>query len=115
MDKGLLTHLERYIRLESIDKLSVATTFIIVAGVLFALGTSAIFFISTGLVQALSIVVGNEALGYFIVGGLLVVVMVVFYMNRKRWVEDKVVRSISRSILDSQIMDTEKGGSDEED
>jgi len=114
MNKGLLTHLERYIRLESIDKLSVATTFLIVAGVLFALGTSAIFFISTGLVQTLSIMIGNEALGYFIVGGILILIMIIFYINRKSWVEDRVVRSLSRSILDSQLMEAEKGGDDDE-
>ena len=113
MDKGILTNLERYIRLESVDKLTVATTFLIVAGVMFALGTSAVFFISTGLVQTLSVMIGNEALSYYVVGGLLIVIMIVFYLKRKSWVEDKVVRNISRSILDSQIMEPEKGGTEE--
>lgn len=98
----LLVHLEQYLKLEAIDKLSVTTTIIIVAGVIIALSTSAVFFLSTGLVKSLSSVIGNEALAHYIVGGILVLIIVVFYMNRKKWVEDRVVRNISHDILSAE-------------
>lgn len=100
----LLVQLERYLRLETVDKLTVVTTFLIVAGVIFALGTSAIFFLSTALVEAISLMIGNSALAYLIVGGVLVLAIWVFWINRKSWVEDKVVRSLSESILNEPMI-----------
>lgn len=99
INSKILVQLEHYLRLETIDKLSVATSFLIVAGVVFALGTSAIFFLSTALVEAISLMVGNAALAYLIVGLFLLLLIVVFLMNKKKWVEDKVVRNISESVL----------------
>lgn len=103
----LLVQLERYLRLETVDKLTVVTTFLIVAGVIFALGTSAIFFLSTALVEAISLMIGNSALAYLIVGGVLVLAIWVFWINRKSWVEDKVVRSLSESILNEPMITVE--------
>lgn len=91
--------LRHFLKLEAIDKLTIVTTYLIVIAVVFALATSAIFFLSTGLVKSLSAVIGDEALAYYIVGGVLVLCIIVFYMNRKAWVETPVVRSISSSIL----------------
>lgn len=100
----LLVQLEQYLRLETIDKLSVVTTFVIVAGVVFALSTSAIFFLSTALVEAISQLVGNAPLAYLLVGLFLVLLIVIFLMNKKKWVEDKVVQSMSKSILSESMI-----------
>ena len=91
--------LVQYLKLEAIDKLSVATTFLILGGVIFALATSAIFFLSTGLVKSLSGVIGSEAGAYYVVGGLLAVVILIIYINRKAWIERPVIRNISQSML----------------
>ncbi len=95
----LLVQFERYLRLATIEKLSVVTTFLVVALVVFALGTSAIFFLSTAMVEAISIMIGNSALAYLIVGVCLLLMIWVFLANRKAWVEDRIVRSMSESIL----------------
>ncbi len=97
--RGVLTLLVQYLKLEAIDKLSVATTFLILGGVIFALATSAIFFLSTGLVKSLSGVIGSEAGAYYVVGGLLAVVILIIYFNRKAWIERPVIRNISQSML----------------
>ncbi|MBR2154436.1 MAG: hypothetical protein IJ901_07470 [Bacteroidaceae bacterium] len=97
--RGVLTLLVQYLKLEAIDKLSVATTFLILGGVIFALATSAIFFLSTGLVKSLSGVIGSEAGAYYVVGGLLAVVILIIYINRKAWIERPVIRNISQSML----------------
>lgn len=95
----LFAQLERYIRLETIDKLSVVTTYMIVALVVFALGTSAVFFLSNALVEALTLVVGNRAVSYLIVGVVLLLVIWVFLANKKAWVENCIVRSLSETVL----------------
>ena len=95
----LLVQLEKYLRLETIDKLSVATTFLVVALVVFALGTSAVFFLSNALVEALTLVVGNRAVSYLIVGVVLLLVIWVFLANKKAWVENRIVRSLSETVL----------------
>lgn len=99
----LLVQLEKYLRLETIDKLSVATTFLVVALVVFALGTSAIFFLSTAMVEAISLMIGNSALAYLIVGVFLLLLIWIFLANKKKWVEDKIVRSMSESILNEPM------------
>lgn len=97
--------LRHFLKLEAIDKLTIVTTYLIVIAVIFALATSAIFFLSTGLVKSISAAIGDEALAYYIVGGVLVLCIVVFYMNRKAWVETPVVKSISSSILNKDAID----------
>lgn len=105
---GVLSLLLRYARLEAIDKLSVATSFLIVFGVIFVLAVSAIFFLSTGVVKTLSEYIGSEATANYVVGGILVLLIVVFYCNRRRWVEEPVVRSISASVLAHQTLREEE-------
>ena len=97
--RGVLTLLVQYLKLEAIDKLSVATTFLILGGIIFALATSAIFFSSTGLVKSLSGLIGSEAGAYYVVGGLLALLILVIYVNRKAWIEQPVIRNISQSML----------------
>lgn len=121
VNNKLLIQLERYLRLETVDKLTVVTSFLIVAGVVFALGTSAIFFLSNALVEMLSLIVGNSALAYLIVGVILLLMIWIFLANRKAWVENKIVRSLSESVLNEPMIsgdvqdidievETEKGG-----
>lgn len=111
---GILSLLLKCARLEAIDKLSVATSFLIVFGVIFVLAVSAIFFLSTGAVKTLSEYVGSEATANYIVGGVLVLLIIIFYCNRKRWVEGPVVRSISASVLAHSQTINEEGLDDEE-
>lgn len=120
----LFAQLEQFVRLETVDKLSVVTTSLIVAGVVFALGTSAVFFLSTAAVEGLSLLVGNKALAYLLVGVVLLLIIWLFLANKKKWVEDRVVRNISESILSEPMVvgdeedleemyeGTEKGGSE---
>jgi len=110
-DKELLHLLGRYLKLEAAEKLSIATTFLVVALVIFALGTSAIFFLCSGLVHSLSELVGSEATANYIVGGVLVLLIILFYAFRVRLVENKVVASISASILRAE---TRSGATDED-
>ena len=103
----ILTLFKQYMKLEAIDKLSVATTFMIAGGVILALAISAVYFLSMGLVKNISAWIGSEAGAYYLMGGVLVLLIIIFYINRKAWVENPVVRSISRSLLKEEDDDEE--------
>lgn len=114
-ERELLGLLSRYLKLEAVDKLSVATTFVVVALVVFALGTCALFFLSAGLVKSISALVGDEALANYIVGGSLLLVIVLFYAFRVRLVENRVVAAISASILRAETEEGNENMEDDED
>ncbi len=114
-ERELLGLLLRYLKLEAVDKLSVATTFVVVALVMFALGTCALFFLSAGLVKSISALVGDEALANYIVGGSLLLVIVLFYAFRVRLVENRVVAAISASILRAETEEGNENMEDDED
>ena len=114
-ERELLGLLSRYLKLEAVDKLSVATTFVVVALVVFALGTCALFFQSAGLVKSISALVGDEALANYIVGGSLLLVIVLFYAFRVRLVENRVVAAISASILRAETEEGNENMEDDED
>lgn len=98
--RGVLYRLERYLRLEATDKLTVVTTCVILAAVTFALATSAIFFLSTGVVKSLTLLTGNEMVSYYIVGGVLVLVIVLAFLLRKPLIESQMVRLFSQQLLE---------------
>ena len=100
----LFTQLEHYLRLETVDMLSVATYYIVVVLVVFALGTSVVFFLSMALVQALSVWIGNETMAYLVVGLSLLLIILIFWFNKKTWVQNKLVRKISASVLSEPMI-----------
>ena len=69
--RRLAYRVERYLRLEATERLTMVTTFVVLCAVVVALATSAIFFLSTGTVKALTLLTGSEMWSYYIVGGFL--------------------------------------------
>ena len=103
----IITLFQQYMKLEAIDKLSVATTFLIAGGVILVLSVSAVYFLSMGVVKTLSVWIGSDAGAYYLMGGILVLLIIIFYFNRKAWVEGPMVRRISRSMLKEEDDDEE--------
>lgn len=108
----LVKHLEEWLKLEAADKMAVLMTCIIVAAVMIALATSAVYFISMGVMKWIAIATGNEMQSCFIVGIALLLIMALFYLLRKPLVENRVVESVSRQMLEDEPIDneSEKGG-----
>lgn len=103
-DIKLLRTLERYLRLELTEKMTVCVSFVIISLVIFALGSSAVFFLCSGLVISLSDVLGSVALANYVVGGGLVIIICCFYFFRVPLVENRVVEVLSSSILRSELL-----------
>lgn len=91
--------MERYLRLEATERLTVVTTYVVLAAVVMALATSAIFFLSTGTVKALTLWTENEMLSYYIVGGFLVLLIVLAFLLKKPLIENPFVKMFSEQLL----------------
>ena len=97
--RRLAFRVERYLRLEATERLTVVTTYVVLAAVVMALATSAIFFLSTGTVKALTLWTENEMLSYYIVGGFLVLLIVLAFLLRKPLIENPFVKMFSDQLL----------------
>ncbi len=97
--RRLAYRVERYLRLEATERLTVVTTYVVLAAVVLALATSAIFFLSTGTVKALTLWTENEMLSYYIVGGFLVLLIVLAFLLRKPLIENPFVKMFSEQLL----------------
>ena len=104
----IVTLLLQYLKLEAIDKLSVATTSLVVGGVVLVFAISAVFFLSNGLVKTISGWLGDEAAANYLMGGVLLLIIILFYSKRKAWVEGPVVKGISQSLLKEEEDETEE-------
>ena len=109
---------ERYLRLEATERLTMETSFVLLAAVTFALATSAIFFLSTGLVKTLTVWTENEMLSYYIVGGVLVLLILLAFLLKKPLIENPLVRMFSEQLLNvptvTEQMLKSKGYKDEQ-
>ena len=91
----LAVRLERYLRLEAADRLTVIATASIVGAIAFALAVCALFFIGFGLVKTINTIVGDEAVSYYIVGGILLLLIGAVVVLRKPLIESRCVRYFS--------------------
>ena len=87
----LAVRLERYLRLEAADRLTVIATVSIISAVAFALAVCALFFICLGLVKTINDIVGDEAVSYYIVGSVLLLLIGVVVALRRPLVESRCV------------------------
>lgn len=97
--RRLAYRVERYLRLEATERLTLVTTYVVLIAVVMALATSAIFFLSTGTVKALTLLTGSEMVSYYIVGGVLVLLIVLAFLLRKPLIENPFVRMFSDQLL----------------
>jgi len=97
--RRLAYRVERYLRLEATERLTVVTSYVVLAAVVMALATSAIFFLSTGTVKALTLWTENEMLSYYLVGGILVLLILLAFLLKKPLIENPFVKMFSEQLL----------------
>ena len=111
--RRLAYRVERYLRLEATERLTMVTTFVVLCAVVVALATSAIFFLSTG-----TLLTGSEMWSYYIVGGFLVLLIVLAFLLKKPLIENPFVRMFSEQLLNvptvTEQMLGSKGQKDEQ-
>ena len=97
--RRLAYRVERYLRLEATERLTVVSSFVVLCAVVLALATSAIFFLSTGLVKTLTLWTENEMLSYYIVGAVLVLLILLAFLLKKPLIENPLVKMFSEQLL----------------
>lgn len=97
--RQLAVGLERYLRIEAAERLTVMTTAAVMAAVAFAFVSFALFFLGFGLVKMFAPVVGSEAACFFMLSGVLVLMLLIIFLLRKPLVESRCVRLFSRALL----------------
>ena len=115
--RKLAYRLEKYLRLEATERLTMLTTFVVLAAVTMALATSAIFFLSTGLVKTLTLLTDNEMLSYYIVGVALLLIVLLAFLLRRPLIENPLVRMFSEQLLNTPTLTEQmlrKNGKDEQ-
>ena len=115
--RKLAYRVERYLRLEATERLTVLTTVIVLAAATFALATSAIFFFSTGLVKTLTLVTGDDTVSYYMVGAILLLLIVLLFIIGRPLIESRLVKTFSSQLLDGPSITEQvsaQGNSDEQ-
>lgn len=115
--RRLAYRVERFLRLEAAERLTVVTSCVILAAIIFALATSAIFFLSTGVVKSLTLLTGDEMVSYYLVGLLLVALILLVYLLRKPLIEKQLVQLFSQQLLEgpslTEQFTAKQGGAEE--
>lgn len=92
----------RDLQLSSVQKLSRLFSALILGAVLALLMAIVVIFLSFTLATALAPVVGGEAMGYLVIALLYLVLAVVLYTNRRRWILEPIVRLVASIFLDDE-------------
>lgn len=94
--KNYLSLQKEYLLMDTAEKLTVLLSAVAIAVVCLTLGAMALFFLLFALAVWIGQIAGNEVLGFLIMGGLLLLLMVIAYAGRKKW----IIQPLSRLVVD---------------
>lgn len=110
----LILELKHYteLRIESfqtdlVSKLTRLLTAVVVGAVVFMLLTLILVFASVMTAIWLAPYVGGEAAGYAVVAAFYLLVTLIFYLKRHRWVESPIANYLGHLFLDRTVKKTE--------
>ncbi len=61
-----------------------------------------LLFISIGLALWLGTLIHEPYAGFFIVGGVYLLAMIVFYLNREKWIRDPIIDGLLKNMTDEK-------------
>ncbi|MFN4254249.1 MAG: phage holin family protein [Saprospiraceae bacterium] len=108
--EDLVTHVTEYLdtqrkllTINVVEKSAAAASATVSIVVLLLLGTVGLLFLNIALALFLGKVFGDMMLGFLAVGGFYLLCGLVFFANRKAWVEDKIAgRIINKYFEDNE-------------
>lgn len=112
--KQLWLLVEKYAKLELVEKLTFLLTVFILGGILFALASIALYCFCMYLVTALEAQIGNLALSYVIVGGMLLLAALLIYWFRKNLISKPLIRSLMKEYFEERDDDEDEQNTSEE-
>ena len=112
--KQLWLLVEKYAKLELVEKLTFLLTVFILGGILFALASIALYCFCMYLVTAHEAQIGNLALSYVIVGGMLLLAALLIYWFRKNLISKPLIRSLMKEYFEERDDDEDEQNTSEE-
>ena len=98
-----------YVALTFAEKLTVLLTALVVGGVIALLLLLCTVFASLALSSWISSLTGSEALGYAVVALAYLLVSLLVYANRKRWIANPIADFLANTLLGNEGKDAEDG------
>lgn len=105
----LIDSIKRYISLSKdytmlnvVEKLTVIFGSLILILTLIILGSGALFFALLTLAYALAPLVGGIGISFLIITAISVILILIIYYNRQRWIMNPIVRFLSHLFFDEK-------------
>lgn len=96
-----------FVMLTLAEKLTIILTAILVTCIIMLLALLVLVFVSLTLSSLLAEMTGSEVLGYGIVSLFYIIVAIVVYANRGRWIANPIANFLATSLLDGEKTKTD--------
>ena len=90
---------KEFVKLDATEKMTVILSAILIETVLLLLGTIVLLFLTFALAYYLGDVLGSLSLGFGLISAFILLLTVIFYLNRNRMVIQPMARFMTKLIL----------------
>ena len=90
---------KEFVKLDATEKMTVILSAILIVTVLLLLGSIVLLFLTFALAYYLGDVLGSLSLGFGLISAFILLLTVIFYLNRNRMVIQPMARFITKLIL----------------
>ena len=90
---------KEFVKLDATEKMTVILSAILIVTVLFLLGSIVLLFLTFALAYYLGDVLGSLSLGFGLISAFILLLTVIFYLNRNRMVIQPMARFMTKLIL----------------
>ena len=90
---------KEFVKLDATEKMTVILSAILIVTVLLLLGSIVLLFLTFALAYYLGDVLGSLSLGFGLISAFILLLTVIFYLNRKRMVIQPMARFMTKLIL----------------
>lgn len=90
---------KEFVKLDATEKMTVILSAILIVTVLLLLGSIVLLFLTFALAYYLGDVLGSLSLGFGLISAFILLLTVIFYLNRNRMVIQPVARFMTKLIL----------------
>ena len=90
---------KEFVKLDATEKMTVILSAILIVTVLLLLGSIVLLFLTFALAYYLGVVLGSLSLGFGLISAFILLLTVIFYLNRNRMVIQPMARFMTKLIL----------------
>ena len=95
-----------YVLLSFAEKLTILLTAMVVGGIIMSILFVSVIFFSLALSSWIAEMTGSMPLGYVVVACLFLLLCLIIFLNRKRWIANPIARFLATTLLDDRVDET---------